>query len=189
MSEVILTMGTLNINLSNLTESERQELIKLLKKSNDTCNNNFVEDDIFNFKFDDDSFYIETDGSIYIKKYQGDNCDEELIKNNNLCKSDDYMKKLSLQQILYRKLKQYSYQHGGKDLLKSQDSSEQRNCVYYIYAHKYIDKFECEVGWDLYSNVFGVVYFRSGDVARQAIDEVVKPFLQEHNINIEYLFD
>lgn len=181
---------TLKLKMDNLTETERQELIRLVTKCNDACvNQDFVEDDIFSFNVGDTGYFINTDGNVYFKKYENTKSCDGLVKNHNLCKSENYMRRLALQQLLYRKLKQYSYQHGGKDLLKSQDSSEQRNCVYYIYAHKYIDKFECNVGWDFCPNTFGVAYFCSDDVAKQAIDEVVKPFLQEHGIDIDYFFD
>ena len=98
-----------------------------------------------------------------------------LIQSANSFNDWEFANQVYLHELLNRKLLKYAWDNEGEDNKWNEDVN---NVHYYIY-------------FDTISRCFGVhenyshksaniVYFSSVDVARKAIEDVIKPFIEEH---------
>ena len=100
--------------------------------------------------------------------------DDARFNAGNYCTDKDIMKQHALHMLLNNLLWRYSMTHGG-DSVDWDDGSEIKFNIYYDTA---LDEF----GTAEYSvlKYFGVVHFVSEEIAKAAIEEIVKPFIAEH---------
>lgn len=97
----------------------------------------------------------------------------------NYCTDEKLLKQRALHETLNRLLWRLACENS--ELENEWDSSpKQRNCHYHYYIY-----------WNQYNNLFdiskhymikceGIVYFPSYDIAKQALENIVKPFIKEH---------
>lgn len=97
--------------------------------------------------------------------------DNALYSAGNYCRDRGLMEQRALHETLNRLLWRYSETHGG-------DGSWERLSTHYHIRRWRDCGFKVSYCEDGKTN--GVVYFNSRDVAEAAIDEVVKPFVEEH---------
>ena len=116
-------------------------------------------------------YYIDGFGEVGYNHYVGDDIDEDYYTIGNYYRSESYAQQITLHQQLNNLLRRYSEQHGG-------DAEWDGGCHYFICRDTYNRKIyvnSCNV-----AKTFGAVYFNSREVANAAVEEVVKPFLDEH---------
>lgn len=103
--------------------------------------------------------------------------DKSLIDSCNAFNDSSFANQVALHQLLYRKLLKFAYDHDAVD--KTWDGN---NSHFFPYYEVDSDPKECE--WEVAGSVFnrlvGVAYFATEDVARRAIEEVIRPFMREH---------
>lgn len=99
--------------------------------------------------------------------------DNNMYDNTNYFNDKNFAQQVALQQLLYRKLLKYAYENDAKDCDWTDSSMK-----YFI--SKDTEDNEIVVNFDLTLKHSCVVYFTSEEVAEQAIEDVVKPFMKEH---------
>lgn len=119
-------------------------------------------------------YFIHGSDSIFYATEDCPDVDHHYYDNANYFNDKDFANQVMLHQQLYRKLLKYAYDH------EAEDCEWDKVCVnphYYIYFDS--TKGHFIVG----ENHFGHsqnVYFSKQEVAEQAIEDVVKPFIKEH---------
>ena len=160
-------MGKLNltIDLDNLTEKEREKFFKLVEKSTKKSFNPFerVEKNKSYYYIDDWSRVIEENEVRFLN-------DTAHFAICNYFNNKEFAEHQALRELLNRKLIKFSYENGGADI----DDSTEVITIYYNKVRR--DFMVCTLDSpDVLTPVFV-----SGEVAERAIDEVVKPFMEEH---------
>lgn len=126
-------------------------------------------------------------GGTYYRIYEGDtvawvsenNTFEDRNRYNaaNYCTDESLMKQRALHETLSRLLWRYSMQHNGR-LIDFYPTSDHCKDKYFIIYDNFGYKFD--IGEAAYSKIDGTIYFHEESTARDAIEEIVKPFMQEH---------
>lgn len=114
-----------------------------------------------------------TNGVVGLHDYNVD-FDNALYDNINYFNDYKFAEQVALRQLLYRKLLKYAYDNGAEDCDWDNNNN---NCHYYIYFNYQFNKFI--VSSATRSKNF-CVYFSSEKIAKQAIVDVVEPFMKEH---------
>lgn len=96
------------------------------------------------------------------------------LNSANSFNDKDFAKQVYLHELLNRKLLKYAYDNEAEDC----SEWDCENLHYHIIFSNRIDKFF--VGYDDSNKYSNIVYFSNSEVAEQAIEDVVKPFIKEH---------
>lgn len=107
--------------------------------------------------------------------------DEHDFKNANYCADKEMARQDMLHDLLNRKLRQFSNLNGGIDLNSDINKDVWENVLtkkYYIYCDCAEDKLR--ISNNSLVKISNTTYFTSEEIAKRAIKEVVKPFMEEH---------
>ena len=119
-------------------------------------------------------YYISSEGVVYVETDIGISSDYKCYNTANYCTDKALMEQRALHETLNRLLWRYSMQHGGEEI--DWTNCGQRKFV--IYMDKVTGKLDSS---DYYCQKFeGSIYFVSGETAEAAIEEIVKPFMEQH---------
>lgn len=161
----------LDLDLNNLTEKDKKKFLELVEKANVSD----VEKPFNPFERVEkgEKYYIITDGGEVDDMYECNDYmdDEGIYKDFNYYNDKDFAKHQALRELLNRKLIKFSYENDGADIDYIPDG-------YSIVVRNYSDDIEFEIDQndpDILAPVF-VSY----SIAKRAIDEVIKPFMEEH---------
>lgn len=117
-------------------------------------------------------FLINAVGKVSTLAEGATNMDNELYSIANYCHDREIIEQRALHETLNRLLWRYSIKYDGEIICYGLD---------YLYEISYnITKHKFEVMWTSTRIDEGVVYFKKQETARNAIEEVIKPFLEEH---------
>lgn len=116
-----------------------------------------------------------------VTKDDGDIIDYESYLYGNYCTDKEMAQQDMLHDLLNRKLRQFSNLNGGIELNSYQLNdiwNDDNSAKYFIaksrreidFAINYVSTYKRQ----------GAVYFISVDIARRAIEEIIKPFMKEH---------
>lgn len=121
----------------------------------------------------DEYFFISTYGQV-LNAHEGGpaSCDRYLVAN--YCTDKDLIQQRAYHETLNRLLWRFSMENGGDKIVWNGDN----HYKYYLY-YNHIDK-TWYSDWSGRHQVFGVCYFESKEIAQQAIEEIVKPFMESH---------
>lgn len=122
---------------------------------------------------DEDSYFLIDDEGVNTGCYNPI-IDKHRLDNINSFNDKDFANQVYLHEILNRKLLKYTWDNEAEDC--ECDWNGKRH--YYIYFD-YSESFFTIAHTTIYKNQ-GIVYFSKEDVAYQAIEDVVKPFIKEH---------
>lgn len=125
-------------------------------------------------KAGNDYYFITDDGHIYPAIEGETEDDDDLFAVANYCTDESIMEQRALHEILNRRLWRYSMEHDG-DKIKWAD----RRFKYSIYMSHFENK-ACTCGTAIAGQVIGAPYFFTLAAAEAAIEEIVKPFMEEH---------
>lgn len=119
-------------------------------------------------------FYIDSYGSVGTTYENGIVVDDRRYQYANYCTDKSLIEQRALQEILSRQLWRFSMLHNGDKIDWNPDTKK-----YYItYRHRNDTYLAC---WDATScQDINTVYFYSKEIAQQAIEEIIKPFIAEH---------
>ena len=98
--------------------------------------------------------------------------DEDLFAAANYFNDEAFAEQVALHQLLYRKLLKFAYDNEGEDV-----EWDNRNTHWYIFYDYANDRFDTGSN-DGFKNQG--IYFSSSSCAKEAIKEVVEPFVKEH---------
>lgn len=104
---------------------------------------------------------------------RNDDFDKAVYNNVNYFNDYDFAQQVALHQLLYRKLLKYAYENDAEDCEWNWNGKQH----YYIFFD-YSESFFTIANTIICKNQD--VYFSKEEVARQAIEDVVKPFMKEH---------
>lgn len=153
----------LTVDLNNLTEEEREKFFKLVEKSKKEPFNPFE-------KVGEGERYYAIGGDCavdYFYEYN-DEADKDRFERVNYYNNKEFAEHQALRELLNRKLMKFSYENGGSDI----DNYIDAYSIYNDSNHILCISDCCP---DLLSPMF-----ISEEIAQRAIDEIVKPFLEEH---------
>lgn len=122
---------------------------------------------------DNSYYYITSTDRINFTENIDSVVDNDLYDNTNYFNDEDFTNQVMLHQKLYRKLLKYAYDNDTAN-----DWTNPYSRKYFI--TKYTKNNKIEVGWALTFKHNCVVYFNSEEVTKQAIEDVVKPFMKEY---------
>lgn len=118
-------------------------------------------------------FLINGVGKVCTLSEGATNTDDELYSIANYCHDRGMIEQRALHEILNRLLWRYSETHGG-------DSNPwPRGTHWFIYGDT-SNGLEMKVSANDSHKKQGTIYFKDGETANAAIEEVVKPFMAEH---------
>ena len=105
---------------------------------------------------------------------RNDAFDNTVYNNVNYFNDPKFASQVALHQLLYRKLLKYAYENNAF----ANDWSDLNSVKYFISKHTGSHKIVVDFNYELkHSNV---VYFTDGRVAKQAIEDVILPFMVKH---------
>lgn len=118
-------------------------------------------------------YFISTSGSVYADNDDHTEIDECCFNIANYCTDNAIMEQRALHETLSRLLWRYSMEHDG-DKIDWKCVSQAKWYVYYNINSK---------TWSAgisHSSLFLDTYFYTEAIARNAIEEIIKPFMAEH---------
>lgn len=118
-------------------------------------------------------YSIKSNGGIGCYIDVNDNVDCDMYAIANYCADKNLMEQRTLHETLNRLLWRYSMAHDGDKI--NWNGCISKYAIYYNYSFKRFDTWEM-----IYNKTENVVYFYSKEVAFKAIEEIVKPFMEEH---------
>lgn len=118
-------------------------------------------------------YYISARGTIESETEEGDCIDTCLYDNANYFNDEDFAEQVALHQLLYRKLLKYAYENDAVcDTIMSEDKPK-----YYIAQNIVSHTFTVLVQ---YQTKCADIYFSKEQVAKEAIADVVIPFMVKY---------
>ena len=115
-------------------------------------------------------FYIANNGEVIKDCDNMGTTDGGRHNAGNYCTDYEMMKQRAMHETLNRLLWRYSEHHGGDAEWNNEN------------GHYCIAVIDCtvQINFYVYRKMAGTVYFKYRDTAQAAIEDVVKPFLEEH---------
>ena len=154
----------INGKKAELTEEQLKALgIEVKKKRNNPFNSEL--------KYEDKYFIIDEQGVktfFYVPII-----DEHMLNNGNCFNDKDFANQVYLHELLNRKLLKYAWDNEAEDCEWDKLKSH-----YYIVFN--IEEKRFEIGENIVCKIANTVFFSSADVARKAIEDVIKPFMEKH---------
>lgn len=152
----------INGKKAELTKEQLKKLgIEVKKKRNNPFNSELE---------DNDSYFIIDEG---VKtSFYNPITDKHRLDNVNSFNDKDFANQVYLHELLNRKLLKYSWDNEAEDC-----EWNGKNKHYYIYFDIVPRKFDVSSNW---YNKYQTVYFSNKKVAKQAIYDVIEPFMKEH---------
>lgn len=122
---------------------------------------------------DDMYYFISHFGDIDGYREANDCEDDAIFNAANYFNDEQFANQVALHQLLYRKLLKFAYDNECED----NQAWNKVNCHYYIGYNINDGRFYADVTLAFKHND---VWFSSRDSANHAIEEVIKPFMEEH---------
>ena len=122
---------------------------------------------------DDRHYYTIVGGDVLRRIDINDRTDRMSYNAVNYFNDGKFAEQVALHQLLYRKLLKFAYDNECED----DQTWNKINCHYYIGYNINEDRFYADVTAAFNHND---VWFSSRDSANHAIEEVIKPFMEEH---------
>lgn len=119
-------------------------------------------------------WYIDWGGELAEAETIEDSTDELLSAVANYCTNRELMQQRAYMETLNRLLWRYSMEHEGNRIGLKDDATEK----YYIFFDSKIN--EWHVGILFTTIVFGSILFYSREIAKDAIEEIIFPFMEIH---------
>ncbi len=121
----------------------------------------------------DSYYYIDFDGKVETIKSLNTTFSNNCFDTANYCTDRKLMEQRALHEILNRLLWRFSMTHGGDEIDWSKLTDK-----FYIYFDYTTSKYKIVASHKFRS--FSEVYFKDEKTAKQAIDEIIKPFMKQH---------
>lgn len=119
-------------------------------------------------------YYITNSGKINFYCEDNSNYDTQMFDNVNYFNDKNFAQQVALHQLLYRKLLKYAYENDATDC----DWTDSNSKKYFLSKDTVTNEMYIDFNYTLKHS--GVVYFNSVKVAKQAIEDVVKTFIEEN---------
>ena len=132
----------------------------------------------FEFESNDDVYWLTCDGEVLWAQYDNGDWCQDVNAFGNMSKNKEYMEQRAKQIQLYNLLSNFAHEvnQGWEP-----DWSDENEAKWYVY----IDHFHtsAEISNDDTNECLNTVYFRTKDLAEQAANEIVLPFIKKESEN------
>lgn len=118
--------------------------------------------------------YIDSFNQVHCVADDADNSDEMSFECSNYFNDETFAEQVALHHLLYRKLLRFAYDNGLEDT-SWEDCNNSHYKIFYRFDAKTFG-----VNCNDVLKQQGAVYFSSKEATKRAINEVVKPFMEEH---------
>lgn len=160
---------TLNVNLNNLTEEERNTLLALVEKSLNK---------VWKPENDEECFYITNYGNVNSFLWEGDEWDNKTYTIGNCYKTANEAEFTVEKLKVIAELKRYAQQH-NTEKIDWNNKKQPKYCMYYSCNTKLIGT-ECYFGVK-HNNIF----FTSREIAEQAVKEIGEERIKKYYLEVE----
>lgn len=161
---------SLNVNMENLTEEERNQLLALVKKS-------MEEKKVWKPKDDEIYYYITAIGDIKRKEYYSPSFYDNLCYEIGNCYRTEEEAVVALEkQIITTKLKRFAQEHNDKIDWKNK---RWKYCIAYDYTTAKV------IYMSAMTSKRNDIYFTSAEIAQQAIDTIGADLLKKYYFEVE----
>lgn len=169
MSEI----QTINVNLSNLSEEEKEQLIKLIKKANQKSKKRWRGEE------DDHYYFISDCGEIlcdYEEKFDGDSYH---YQSGNYFKTEEAAEFELNRRLVYQELKDYALEHNEGEI-DWKNSEQEKWFISYDNQIKCFTYFVRRVLSDI-----GQIYFSSRKIAQEAVKAVGEDRIKKYLFGVD----
>lgn len=163
-------MEEIKVNLDNLTNEERETLLKLVEKGNKTNKKRWRG------KKNDTYYYFSRGCRLFDTVESEENYDDNNYQFGNYFKTKEEAEFARKKRLIYQQLKDYALGHNTEEI-------DWNNLSQFRWFIKYDNN--CEIiryCWTRFLNCMNQIYFTSEEIARAAVEEI-----GEDNIK-KYLF-
>lgn len=163
---------TINVNLLNLSEEEREQLMSLIKKANQNNKKRWrgEKNDVY--------YSITGDGRIVDNRESESNCDNVVYQFGNYFKTKEEAEFELNKRLVYQELKDYALEHNEMGF--DWKNSEQEKCVI-----SYDNQIKCLVyRYRCALSDIGQIYFSSCEIAREAVEAIGEDRIKKYLCNI-----
>lgn len=163
---------TINVNLLNLSEEEREQLMGLIKKANQTHQKRWrgEKNDVY--------YSITGDGKIVDARESEYTCDNDRYQIGNYFKTKEEAEFELNKRLVYQELKDYALEHNEMGI--DWKNNEQEKWVV-----SYDNQFKCLRYRNRYTlSDIGQIYFSSCKIAREAVKAIGEDRIKKYLFNI-----
>ena len=164
---------TLNINLNNLKENERDQLMALVEKANKP------KSKVWKPSTNERYYYIHSDGRVYGCTYDADSYDDSLYNFGNCYKTKEAAKFATEARKIYVALQRYAEEHNNKEIDK-----------YNPNVAKWLIGYDCDTNkviamatWSCLG--IGEIYFSSDEIATAAVHEIGEDRIKKYLFGVD----
>lgn len=165
--------NTITVNVNDLTQEERNQLISLLEKSNERKSKKR-----WRGKTDESYYCIWCDGQIDSIKEMYHPFDERTYKNGNYFKTEEEAKFELNKRLVYQELKDYALEHNEGEIDWTDD------CLKWYISYNGKTGF-LEYNYWLNRYDIGQIYFSSKAIARNAVNAIGEQRIKKYLFGIE----
>ena len=163
---------TINVNLLNLSEEEREQLMGLIKKANQTHQKRWrgEKNDVY--------YSITGDGKIVDARESEYTCDNDFYQIGNYFKTKEEAEFELNRRLVYQELKDYALEHNEGEI--DWKNSEQEKWVI-----SYENQIKCFAYFIkcVFSDI-GQIYFSSRKIAQEAVKTIGEDRIKKYLFNI-----
>ena len=164
----------LNVNMENLTEEERNQLLALVEKATEK------KPKVWKPKTENHYYYIDksSDGGF---RYWGNDCTDEYLYSIGNCFPTKEETVFAIERLkVIAELKRFAQEHNEKEI----DWRDYRQCKYFIYCeyHEHVEYIDVGCEKECKSND---IYFTSEEIALQAIDAIGEDRIKKYYFEVE----
>lgn len=161
---------SLNVNMENLTEAERNQLLALVKKST-------AENKVWKPEYDEEYYCIDVDGECYLDSWNDSDIDNNSYTIGNCFKTKEEAEFAVEKQKVTTELKRFAQKHNDK--INWHDNSDWKYYIVYDYRDKKLTI--CSI-----IKIKGVdICFTSRELAQEAIETIGADRLKKYYFEVE----
>lgn len=166
-------INTFNVNMDNLSEEEREQLIALVEKSNEKKNK------VWKLKHGEMYFYFLNNGRVESDYFKDGLNDNLRYKIGNCFKTNEEAEFFAEKQRVMTQLKRYAEEHNKAEI----NWDDYKQYKYFLLYNNNIDRL-C-VGSRNCCMFPNQVYFTSADVAENAVKEIGEDRIKKYLFGVE----
>lgn len=159
-------MDKIKVNLKNLTDDERLQLMYLIEKANNP------KSKVWKPENGDDCFFLAGDGSVNKCSYGEYNFNKEYYKHGNVFKSEEDAKEEAKRRMVLTQWQRLSVESG-------EDEHPWNGKEYHFYCYYKYDSKEISYYWDI-GEKRESVYFATSDSIINAVKEIGEDVVKKY---------
>lgn len=165
-------MEEIKVNLDNLTNEERETLLKLVEKGNRLNKH-------WRGKVNDSYYMLSNRGNTVRDVESGCACDEQSYRLGNYFKTEEEAVFARDKQLVYQKLKDYALEHNTEEI----DWENKTQKKWYIYFDCKLNLLRGNYNFEL--KRINEIYFTSAKIAENAIKEIGENKIKKYLFGVE----